>query len=58
MVQELHLCGYICIDNLVSALVRGEICPAAFSSVGLRAYVSVVGVVNGIFITYCCEQWL
>lgn len=57
MVQELHLCRYICIDSTpLSALVRGEICPTAFTSIGLREYVSVVGVVNGIFIIYCCTQ--
>lgn len=51
MVQELHLSGYVWInDTPVSALVKGEIYPTAFTSVGLREYVSGVGAVNGIFL--------
>lgn len=40
----------------MSDLLRGEICPAAFISVDLEDYVSAVGVVNEIFIIYCCKQ--
>jgi len=57
VVQELHLSGHLRIDDTpVSALVRVQICPTAFTSVGLREYVSAVGAVNGIFIIYCCKQ--